>query len=106
MEILPITKAAALAAYKKADKSGKQLLALLFGEKTFSEKITDRVKSFEDACEIKGISPSDVLPYANPQNDFQQALNGIAMTWVIVEVINEGSIPDYGNPKQDKWEIR
>ncbi|MBX7204175.1 MAG: hypothetical protein K1X81_02010 [Bacteroidia bacterium] len=103
MQTLEITKANALAAYQAANEVGKKLLSDLFGEKTFSEKITDMVKTFEDACAIRGVNPNDVLPYASPVNKEQKAINAIAKISFIRSVLNEGWQPDWTNNSEYKY---
>lgn len=47
-------------AYKNTDESGKGLLEGLFGVELFKPKdIRERVKTYEDACEVLGIKPGD-----------------------------------------------
>ncbi len=68
-----------------------------------SDSIMDKVKTFEDACKIRGIDSSKSLPYSNPSGDSEKALNAIAMLWIIAGVVNEGWIADYSNASQYKW---
>jgi hypothetical protein len=105
METLEIKKENALTAYKAGGEPEKKLLRNLFGEKTFSEKITDRVKTFEDACEVLGIRPEDVLHSAH--SDYLEteidAINAFAKLTVIVRALNEGWKPDWNNSSEYKY---
>ncbi len=55
-----------VAAYNAADESGKQMLRAMFPDMdwnatpTYSRPITERVKTWEDACDILGCCPGDV----------------------------------------------
>jgi len=70
--------------------------------KVASMKITDRLKTWEDACQIKGIDPINSLPYPEPENDFEEAINGTAQMFIIVELLCEGWKPDWKNTNQYK----
>ena len=57
MRTLQIKQDSLLAAFRNAGKEGKQVLSDLFGKQVaLYDNITDRVKSFEDACQVLGIS--------------------------------------------------
>lgn len=103
---LQIQKANAVTAYKEADDKGKALLVNLFGKSTFvPEKITDRVKTFEDACSILGIQPYDIE--ANLQcealPDDIKSIKAYAKLIIIARALNEGWTPDWSNSKQLKY---
>lgn len=95
----------ALKAYGKADESGKKLLKDLFGEKgekLFSLKITDRVKSFEDVCAVLGISTT--LP-TFPETFCGESKAMIAhyKLVMIARALNEGWKPNWGNSIEYKY---
>ena len=57
---LKISAENALKAYNATDANGKELLEHLFGKEVFAPKnIMERVKTYEDACEVLGIEPKD-----------------------------------------------
>lgn len=62
------------------------------------EKITDRVKTYEDACEVLGIDPDD--------DDFDE-LESDEIAYIklkrIVRALNEGWKPNWDNSIQYKW---
>lgn len=100
METLQITKENAQKAYKAGCSDVKKVLENLFGSAAFiQQKITDRVKSFEDACDVLGIDPEDVF------DDCIDASDEIAFKKlkVIVKALNEGWIPNWNNSDQRKW---
>jgi hypothetical protein len=98
METLKISKQKALQLYPKASVEFKELMEETFGKDFFSKKITDRVKTFEDACEIIGEDPND-KKYTMGEVDViaYQKLK------VIAKVLNEGWSPDWNNSNQYKW---
>ncbi|MEO6282166.1 MAG: hypothetical protein ABIN80_22945 [Dyadobacter sp.] len=67
--------------------------------------IAARVETIEQAYEVEGVRAEDIIPYANPKNDDQLALNGFAKALVLTRALNQGWVPDYNNRDQDKWEI-
>jgi hypothetical protein len=99
-ETLVITKAKAIQAYFNANDETKKLLANLFGEEILSQKITDRIKTFEDACEVLGVAPSDVLPTSKITNS---AVTAVAKLLIIAEALNEGWKPDWQDSDQYKY---
>ncbi len=105
MQTLPlkISEETARKVYSTATPEMQAVLEDTFTKPFFSQKITDRVKSFEDACQVKGISPADVLPFSSPKDATQKALNATAKIWLIIEVINEGWVPDLSNTDQYKY---
>lgn len=68
-----------------------------------SLKITDRLKTWEDACNIKGIDPVKSLPYPKEKDKFEAAMNGIFQMFIITELLCEGWEADYSNTSQYKW---
>lgn len=61
---LTISRENALAAYDNTDANGRELLEHLFGKELFAKKdITERVKTFEDACNELGEEHPFVLLY-------------------------------------------
>lgn len=68
-----------------------------------SVKITDRLKTWEDACSIKGIDPVKSLPYPKEKDKFEAAMNGIFQMFIINELLCEGWEADYANTSQYKW---
>ena len=51
--------------------------------------ITDKVKSFEDACAVLGIAPESVIPYANPKDQEEVATNAYRKLTTIAKALNE-----------------
>lgn len=51
---IKVSRASVLSAYHKADENSRATLHSIFGEEVFSQKITDLVKTFDDALEITG----------------------------------------------------
>jgi len=99
MENLQITKENALKAYNSGCDDVKKVLANLFGKETFVPKnIMDRVKAADDAFKIKGISISSIIN----DNDTPDEI-AYKIIKVIVEVLNEGWVPDWKNDSQYKY---
>lgn len=101
MQTLQISKDNALKAYSKADDNGKKLLEELFGD-TLVLKITDRVKTFENACEVLGIKPDDVTPKGGLAEDMQSTIAYCKLS-VIVRALNEGWQPNWKDEDEYKW---
>lgn len=96
MEQLIIDKKLAKKLYPKADQELRDLLLGKFGETTFTEKITDRIKTFEDACELLGFSPA----FSDLDGPDEIAYKKLK---IIIRALNEGWVPDWNNSNQRKW---
>lgn len=103
MKNLEITFTNAQKAFKEADEKGKTLLTNMFGKEVFSQKITDRIKSFEDACAEIGEDPIELLPYKNPKTKRQFAANDAMRLDVIAEALRGDFEADWSNSIQRKW---
>jgi len=88
--------------YKTASPEFKQMLETTFGKEFFSAKITDRIKTYEDACAEIGEMPLD-----------EKALKAIGFTddeinyrklKTIGKALNEGWVPDWTNTSESKWQ--
>lgn len=89
-----IKKEYVLNAYKHASEEQKELLENMFGKDMFKPKnIMERVKTFEDACEVLGEEHSYVQEYrsvANDNFDFTQDLIAYLKLRIICAALNEG----------------
>jgi hypothetical protein len=60
---------------------------------TTKTDVRDRIKTLEDAYADRGVTMEEKRPYAEPKDDFQEALNAVADAFVFVEALNEGKDP-------------
>jgi hypothetical protein len=98
MKQLQISDNIARKIYGDAAPELKTILEENFGKVFFSQKITDRVKSFEDACKELGIQVCDVYTtYDEADEVAYKQLKTIA------KALNEGWTPDWNNDNQQKW---
>lgn len=67
------------------------------------EKITDKIKSFEDACKHLGLNPND-LPVVDmlPEKDRKSIIAYYKLT-IITRALNEGWEPDFSNWDEYKY---
>src|SRR5690349_14275173 len=90
--------------YPTASTEWKATFEATFGKDYFSQKPTDRIKTFSDACEVLDINPLDIY-----NEDDQPDENAYRQLKVIVRALNflaNGSkewVPDYNNSNQRKW---
>lgn len=93
-EKISIKKEYVLNAYKHASEEQKALLENMFGKDVFQPKnIMERVKTFEDACEVLGEEHSYVQEYrgvANINFDFTQDIIAYLKLRIICAALNEG----------------
>ncbi len=67
-------------------------------------KITEKIKTFEDACSVLGISPDEFLiSYSEKLSHHSKAFVAHLKLIVITEALNEGWKPDWSNNKWDKY---
>ena len=93
--------------YKTASSEFKILLENTFGKEFFNEKITDRIKTWEDIVYFlneKHNSKIICLPYTtSPLTKEQRSINALYKIQCISEVLNEGWKDDWNNTNQYKY---
>lgn len=101
---LQIDENKAYTLYRTATPEFKQALEDTFGREFFSRSITDRVKSYEDACAVLGIDPHISMPDTSecPAED-RRAYIAFHKLVVITRALNEGWRPDWADTDQPKW---
>ncbi len=84
--------------YPSASTELKTILDDTFGKSFFYQKITDRIKTFEDACNETGDDPkAEHFNTGAPDEIAYRKLK------VIIKALNEGWAPDWGNLNERKW---
>ena len=98
-EKISIQREKVLNAYKHASEEQKALLESMFGKDMLKPKnIMERVKTFEDACEVLGEEHSYVQEYrgiANDNFDFTQDIIAYLKLRIICAALNEGWKPTF-----------
>lgn len=103
MKNLNITAEAVKQAFKNAGKDGKQVLTNLFGKQvSLYDNITERVKSFEDACQVLGIS-TNVPDVKGLPRKHQKAIVANYKLIIIAEALNEGWKPNWQDSDEYKY---
>lgn len=100
METLQINKDAAVKAHQNAKDSGKRLLEDLLGKKTFQLIVTDRVKTFEDACAELGLQ---VPSFIDSDSNDGKSIIAYQKLITIARALNEGWEPDFTNSSESKY---
>lgn len=105
METLTISKINAIKAYQQAPQDGKKLLSNLFGPGTLDVPVTERIKTYSDACAELGIIPltEDDFRYL-PEEDRESQYAYHQLT-IIIRVLNEGWKPDWNNSNEYKYYV-
>lgn len=107
---LTISREAARTAYDNTDDAGRKLLEHLFGKEVFTKGITERVKTFEDACNVLG----DEHPLVGQYRFSDAAYKGHPMSEdsiaylklrIITAALNEGWEPQFTKdvPRYYPW---
>lgn len=103
-ELIQINTDALIKAYKESSNDCKNILESLFGEEIFKSKdITERIKTFEDACNELGIEHPFVRSYNHWMNCGvynQPDIEAYLKLRIIVAALNEGWTPQF---KKDEW---
>ncbi len=98
MQTLQIDEKNAKKLFVNASPEFKLMLTDTFGENFFNQKITDRVKTFEDACTETGDDPEhEKFSTGDPDDIAYQKLK------VIAKALNEGKVLSFADSKQRKW---
>ena len=85
--------------YKTGTPEFKQMCIDTFGKEFFCENITDRVKTFEDACEVLDIEPCTVFRSQSMRKD-SVAYEKLV---IIIQALNEGWAPNWDDLDEYKW---
>ena len=101
-KILNLEQSNAIKAYNEGTSSDKLLLERLYGKEVFNQKITDRVKTFEDACEVLGIGTS-IPNVDNLRKKDRASVIAQYKLLVIIEALNEGWTPNWDNNNEYKY---
>lgn len=90
--------------YSEVDVPVKKLMELYHGKETFSQKITDRVKTFKDALELVELSENEkmLLAYNGKETQMISTQAHIKLS-IIAKVLNEGWAPDWTNGNEAKY---
>lgn len=105
MTTLKIDEAKARELYKTASAEFKTMLEDTFTKEFFSQKITDLVGSFEDACKVLRLDPSNVLPGFRTliQSKEQKAIIAYTKLITIIQALNEGWTPNWDDKNEPKY---
>lgn len=97
---LEISRESAIAAYDNTDDAGRELLKHLFGKEVFTKGITERVKTFEDACSALGDEHPLVTQYSLTAAAFKgdpktEDFIAYLKLRIIAAALNEGWEPQF-----------
>lgn len=101
MRTLQIEDDKARRIYKTASPELKVMLEDVFGKEFFFQKVTERIKTYEDACAELGITPIDERTLLN--NGFTKDEIAYRKIKTITKALNEGWEPDWNDEGQKKW---
>lgn len=101
MKTLQISEQKARELYKSGSGDLKSILEESFGKDFFSQEITDRVKTYEDACTELGINPlneAKLMDLGLTKHDiaYQKLVT-------IIKALNEGCEPDVCDSNIYRW---
>lgn len=101
MRTLQISEKKAMELYKNGSDELKTVLEESFGKEFFQRKITDRIKTYEDACAELGIYSLDEAKLM----DFGLTKHDIAYQKLatVVKALNEDWTPDVCNSSVYRW---
>jgi hypothetical protein len=105
METIEIQKSNLQAAYAAADESGKTLLRNLFPDADLNKDnrpVTERIKTFEDACQELGEEHPFVVAYRAVEDidEYSGDVEAYLKLRIIVAALNEGWKPEF---TEDEW---
>ena len=97
---LEISRESAIAAYDNTNDAGRELLEKLFGKEVFTKDITERVKTFEDACNVLGDDHPLVTQYSLTAAAFKgdpktEDFIAYLKLRIIAAALNEGWEPQF-----------
>ncbi|KAB2918714.1 MAG: hypothetical protein F9K23_00840 [Bacteroidetes bacterium] len=98
IKVLEAKQADVLAAYSNGDDKTRAALEAIYGREPFNQKITDLVKTFEDALAITG---EDWCPPQGMTSD-EIAYRKLK---IIAKALNQGWTPDWTDSNQIKYTV-
>ena len=101
MKTLQIEEKKARELYKTASQEFKSMLEDTFGKEFFSEKVTDRIKTYEDAC--RELNKAPINEAEMKKNGFTDDEIVYRKLKTISKAINDGWKPDMMDTNQKKW---
>lgn len=88
----------ARAEYKKSDDATRAMLVNLFGTIVVPKDITERIKTFEDACKELELDPAYELSHI-----LSKDVMAYLKLKIIIRALNEGWTPDFTNGNEYKY---
>src|SRR5690606_29794412 len=64
-----------------------------------------KLTTYEAICKADGVDPIKSLPFPEPENDEQKAVNEVAKNFRIVRILNGGWNPDWYDWDERKWTL-
>ncbi len=105
MESIQVSRSAAMKIYGGTNTDGKKAIIELLGDKFISGKITDRIKTFEDACEDLGVGAADyhISTGCQVMDKDKVSIQAYSKLIIIARALNEGWTPDWKDSGQIKY---
>lgn len=101
---ITISKKSLLKAYREAEPSQKEFMKHLFGADTFTSRVMERVKTFQDAVNELGDDNSFVKQYTILYSEFGDSMDADIIAYlklrIIAAALNEGWEPKF---TKDEW---
>src|ERR1043165_3168188 len=90
--------------YKTATPAARKIIQEIFPGESFTDKITDRCKTFEEACAICPPSAGlqAIFDYSGDDEELQFTRDNAKRNY-FAKVLKEGALLDFANRSQDKW---
>jgi hypothetical protein len=103
MQTLKLSEHKALQLYPTAPPEWKQVLEESFPKDFFTQKITDRVKTFDDACNVLNLDRAVYNVIVEIASKDAISIKAYAKLCIIARALNEGWEPDWKNENQYKY---
>ena len=103
MKTLKIDEKNAMKLYASASSEFKTMLEDSFGKDFFNVKITNRIKSYEDACFYLEIDPENLPDVDYCQDEDKNSIIAYHKLTIIARALNEGWKPNWSNHDQYKY---
>ena len=100
---LQIEKENAIKAFNTTNADGKELLSNLFGKEVFNLKITDRVKTAEDAYKVLGLVQPPLFCTPISKKGDELSVEAYRTLIVVAKALNEGWQPDWDDTSEYKY---
>lgn len=91
--------------YQTSDQGVKEVMEAIYGEDLFKPKRPELIKSYEESCIFKGITPLTIDQFGFLPDDQQEYYFNHHQIVTITDALNNGRVANYDDPNEVRYEL-